>query len=174
MGPLLGALAFAAFLLAPIAVVVAVRAARRGRGSGAFDPQAPFTPGVWWACVALGALFLSSGAGAQELNDIAHRFLRRHDVPCLLVVKVGSPGDMGEVATCQDGRDWALFWLEDEIAFVHPQTREPYKWDREIYLAHPEIFSGPNPGNAHQVLVSDGPWLRPDRCEGRSANEQNR
>ena len=49
---------------------------------------------------------------------------------------------MGEVATCQDRREWALFWLEDEIAFVHPQTRESYKWDRQIYMSHPEIYAG--------------------------------
>ncbi len=64
---------------------------------------------------------------------------------------------MGEVATCQDGREWALFWLEDEIALVHPQTRELYKWDRKIYLSYPKIFSGPNPTSEHQILVSDGP-----------------
>lgn len=113
--------------------------------------------GIWWTCVAVGTLLLSCSVRAQDLNDVAHRFLQRHGVPCLLVVKVGSPGDMGEVAACQDGREWALFWLEDEIAFVHPQTREPYKWDRKIYLSHPELFSGPHPGNDHRILVSDGP-----------------
>jgi hypothetical protein len=133
-----------------------VCAGRRGCGSGAFDPHATSGPGVW-TCVALGALLLSCSAWAQELNGVAHRFLQRHGVPCPLVVKVGSPGDMGEVATCQDGREWALFWLEDEIALVHPQTREPYKWDRRIYLSHPELFSGPTPGNEYRFLVSDGP-----------------
>ena len=124
--------------------------------------------------VALAALFLSVSAQAQDLNGVAHQFLQRHGVPCLLVLKVGSSGDMGEVATCQDGREWALFWLEDEIAFVHPQTRESYKWDRQIYLAHPEIFSCPNPTNAHRILVSDGPWPRHHHIEGRSADERNR
>lgn len=115
----------------PLLGALALTAAMRGHGA-------------WLACVALGMLFLSScSAHAQELNGVAHRFLQRHGVPCLLVLKVGSPGDMGEVATCQDGREWALFWLEDEIAFVHPQTREPYKWDRRIYLEHPELFPGP-------------------------------
>lgn len=159
MEPLLGALAFAAFLLAQIAVVGAVRARRRGRGSGAFDPHAMVTTGLWWTCVALGTLLVSRSACTQELNDVAHRFLQRHGVPCLLVLKVGSPGpyDISEVATCQDGREWALFWLEDEIALVLPQTREPYKWDRQIYLSHPEIFSRPNPSNEHRVPVSDVP-----------------
>ena len=104
----------------------------------------------------LATLFLSCSAYAQELNDVAHKFLRRHGVPCVLVLKVGSPRDMGEVATCQDGREWALFWLEDEIAFVHPQTRESYKWDPQIYLSHPEIYSGPNPSSEHRILASDG------------------
>lgn len=112
---------------------------------------------AWSTYVALGTLLLSCSAHAQELNGVAHRFLQRHGVPCPLVLKVGSPGDMGEVATCQDGREWALFWLEDEIALVHPQTRELYKWDRKIYLSYPKIFSGPNPTSEHQILVSDGP-----------------
>jgi len=112
---------------------------------------------AWSTCVALGTLLLSCSVHAQELSGVAHRFLQRHGVPCPLVLKVGSPHDMGEVATCQDGREWALFWLEDEIAFVQPQTRELYKWDRQIYLAHPEIFSGPTPTNEHQILVSSDP-----------------
>jgi len=64
---------------------------------------------------------------------------------------------MGEVATCQDGHEWALFWLEDEIAFVHPQTREPYKWDREVYMSHPEIYGRLNPSTENQILLIYGP-----------------
>jgi hypothetical protein len=114
-------------------------------------------PTIWWTCVALGAFFLSRSTYSQELNGVARKFLQRHSVPCLFVVKVGSPGDMGEVATCQDGREWALFWLEDEIAFVHPQTREPYKWDRQTYVSHPEIYAGPNPSNESPILLIYGP-----------------
>ena len=112
---------------------------------------------TWWTFVALGTPFLSCSTYSQELNGVAHKFLQRHGVPCLFVLKVGSPGDMGEVATCQDGREWALFWLEDEIAFVHPQTREPYKWDRQIYVSHPEIYAGPNPSNESPILLIYGP-----------------
>jgi len=108
------------------------------------------TAGAWCACVAFGTFLLSRSACGQDLNDVAHRFLQRHGVPCQVVLKVGSPPDMDEVATCQDGREWALFWLEDEIALVLPRTREPYKWDRQIYLSHPEIFSGANSGNEHR------------------------
>ena len=135
MASMLGGLAFAVFRLARIA----------------------FGPGPWWRCVALGTLSLSCTSYAQDLNDVTHRFLQRHGVPCLSVVNVGSPRDIGEVATCQDGREWALFWLEDEIAFVHPQTGEPYKWDRQLYLSHPGLYAGPAPRSQHQVLVSDRP-----------------
>jgi hypothetical protein len=33
-----------------------------------------------------------------------------------------------EVAICQDGREWAMFWLENEVAFVRPGSRQFYKW----------------------------------------------
>ena len=117
-----------------------------------------FMHGIWSTCVALGALFLSCSTYSRELNGVAHQYLKRHGIPCLFVLKVGSsPHGLGEVATCQDGREWALFWLEDEIAFVHPRTREPYKWDRQIYLSHPEIFSGPNLNDENPILPSGGP-----------------
>ena len=117
----------------------------------------PLSGALAFATFLLATLFLPCSAYAQELNDVAHRFLRRHGVPCVLVLKVGSPRDMGEVATCQDGREWALFWLEDEIAFVHPQTREPYKWDREVYMSHPEIYGRLNPSTENQILLTYGP-----------------
>jgi hypothetical protein len=113
---------------------------------------------IWWTCIALGTLFLSGSTYAQESNGVAQKFLQRHGVPCLFVLKVGSPGGMEEeIATCQDKREWALFWLEGEIAFVHPHTREPYKWDRQIYVSHPEIYSGANPSNESPILFSCGP-----------------
>ena len=86
-----------------------------------------------------------------------YQFLQRHGIPCQFVLKVGSPHDLGEIATCQDGREWALFWLEDEIAFVHPQTRNSYKWDRQIYASHPEIYLGQSLDNQDQILRGDGP-----------------
>jgi hypothetical protein len=113
---------------------------------------------IWWTCIALGMLFVSCSTYAQELNGVAQRFLQRHGVPCAFVLKVGSPGDMAEeVATCQDKREWALFWLENEIAYVHPQTREPYKWSRQIYVSNPEIYAGPNPSNESPILRGCGP-----------------
>src|SRR5262249_44810183 len=90
-------------------------------------------------------LLLTFGASAQDrskdLSNVAQRFLQRHGVPCHSVVKVGSPQNLGEVATCDDGREWALFWLEDEIAFIQPRTREAYRWDPETYVSYPELYS---------------------------------
>jgi hypothetical protein len=108
------------------------------------------------ALAALATLLPPGGAHAQELNGVAHRFLERHGVPCPLVLEVDGRHDLGEVATCQDGREWVLFWLEDEIAFVHPQTRESYRWDRAIYRAHPELFTGPAP-RGERLVLSHGP-----------------
>jgi hypothetical protein len=127
------------------------RARRRATGG-----QAMFTLGIWWTC-ALGTLFLSCSTYSQELNGVALQFLQRHGVPCLIVRDVGSPQDLGEVVTCQDGREWALFWIEDEIAFVHPQTREFYKWDREVYLSYPELYSGSKRTAYAELPVGDGP-----------------
>ena len=154
---LLGALMFAAFLLAQVAAVAAVHADSRGHGPHAFDGPATLARGLWWTSVALAALVLSGSAQAQDLNGVAHQFLQRHGVPCLRVLKVGSPRDLGEIATCQDGREWALFWLEDEIALIQPQTGDAYKWDREVYRSHPELFAGPAPANESHVLLIYGP-----------------
>lgn len=134
METLLGALGFAAVGLAPAA--------------------------AWRASVALAALFLSCNAYAEDARDptdVAHQFLQRHGVPCQRVLKVGVPRELGEVASCQDGRDWALLWLEDEIAFIQPRTGDAYKWDREVYGAHPELYAGPAPGNGSYVLLIYGP-----------------
>ena len=157
METLLGAFVFAAFVLAQVAAVVALHADSRGHGPHAFDGHARLAPGLWCTSVALAALLLSGSAQAQDLNGVAHQFLQRHGVPCLRVLKVGSPRDLGERATCQDGREWALFWLEDEIAFVHPQTGDAYRWDRELHLSHPELYGGPPPGNQSHVMLIYGP-----------------
>ena len=117
----------------------------------------PLLGALAFATFLLATLILPGAAYAQELNDVAHKFLRRHGVPCLLVVKVGSPGDMGEVATCQDGREWALFWLEDEIAFIQPQTGDAYKWDRDVYRSHPDLYAGRAPRNENHLLLAYGP-----------------
>lgn len=124
--------------------------------SGHNGGQAMFTPAIWCS-VALGTLFLSCSGYSQELNRVAHQFLQRHGVPCLFVVKVGSTNGLDEVTTCQDGREWALFWIEDEIAYVHPQTREFYKWDSEVYIAYPELYGGSKRAAYAELAAGDGP-----------------
>ena len=83
---------------------------------------------------------LSFSAHAQDLREVTLRFLQRHAVPCGSVTKVDSPHGLDETAVCNDGREWALFWLEAEIAFVHPRTRELYRWDPDVYRSQPQIY----------------------------------
>ena len=118
---------------------------------------AMFTRGIWWTCVALGALFPSCSTCAQELNGVALQFLQRHGVPCLFVLKVGSTNNLDEIATCQDGREWALLWIEDEIAFVQPTTRELYKWGRGVYISYPELYGGSKRTTYVELPASIGP-----------------
>ena len=142
---------FAAFLLAHVAALFAN--ARLDRRLDLSDGQ-PVSAHRTWTCLAVAMFLFPSSAGSQDLDEVAHRFLRRHGVPCLYVVKVGVPVDLGEVATCEDGREWALFWIENEIAFIHPQTREAYKWDREIYLSFPQLYGQDAAPKAVQSMVS--------------------
>lgn len=119
------------------------------------DRQPTLTQMTWGMGVLLSAFFLSfSAACSRDLSGVAYRFLERHGVPCLSVLKVASTNELAEVATCEDGREWALFWLEDEIGFVDPQSREPYKWDRQTYLVYPELYSRPHANDPYQA-VSD-------------------
>jgi len=50
-----------------------------------------------------------------------------------------------------------LFWLEDEIAFVQPTTRELYKWDWEVYLSYPELYGGSKRTAHNELSAVDGP-----------------
>jgi hypothetical protein len=77
---------------------------------------------------------------AEELRNITLQFLHLHTVPCEAVTKVESPHGMDEIATCEDGREWALFWLENEVAFVHPRTRELYRWQADVYRSKPQLY----------------------------------
>jgi hypothetical protein len=106
--------------------------------------------------VAIAALFPTFGPHSQDLHDVALAFLKRHGVPCLFVTHVDrtSP-DM--IATCHDGREWALFFLEGEAAFVQPQTREPYKWRPEVYMSHPEVYDTPKRSERYEFAADDGP-----------------
>ena len=64
-------------------------------------------------------------------------FLQRHGVPCQSVVKVDSTDNIDEVAICEDGREWVMFWLENEVAFVRPGSRQFYRWSPDLYSAFP-------------------------------------
>jgi len=116
-----------------------------------------FTPAIRFTSVALGSLFLSCSGYSQDLDRVAHQFLQRHGVPCPFVVKVSSTNGLDEIATCQDDREWALFWIENEIAYVHPQTRELYKWDSEVSIAYPELYGGSKRTAYAELPAGDGP-----------------
>jgi hypothetical protein len=107
------------------------------------------------ALFALGALVISGGANSQDIRGVAQQFLQRLSVPCLSVLKVDHTDNLGEVATCQDGREWILLWVEGEIAFVHPWTREAYKWDREVYMSHSEIYLAPKQATPNKTQKGD-------------------
>lgn len=107
------------------------------------------------AFLAFGALVVSGAANSQDIRGVAQQFLQRLGVPCLAVLKVDYTDNLGEVATCQDGREWILLWVEGEIAFVHPRTREAYKWDREVYLSHSEIYLAPKQASPAKTQMGD-------------------
>ena len=79
---------------------------------------------------------------SEELRKVSLKFLQLHAVPCGSVTKVESPMGMDEIATCEDGREWALFWLENEVAFVHPRTGELYRWQADVYRSQPQLYGG--------------------------------
>lgn len=93
------------------------------------------------AAVVLAAIFGAVAAQAQELQEVAQAYLKRHGVPCLFVTAVDRPvRDFDLVATCDDGRQWGLFLIEGEVAFVQPETEEPYRWRLEVYQSYPELY----------------------------------
>lgn len=97
--------------------------------------------------IAVAVLFTALGSQAEELNEVAFAYLQRHGVPCLHVTRVDRPvRDFDMIATCHDGRQWALFLIEGEVAFLQPDTGEPYRWQRDLYQSHPEIFRYPQIG----------------------------
>jgi len=100
-------------------------------------------------------IFFSSGAHSQSLLEVCLAYLQLHGVPCRSVVKIDGADSMDEIVTCQDGREWALFWVENEVAYVQPQTRHLYKWAREIYEAHPYVYGSSKP-TYHAVSAGDG------------------
>jgi hypothetical protein len=93
---------------------------------------------------------------AEELRNVTLQFLHLHAVPCGSVTKVESVLGMEEIATCEDGREWALYWLENEVAFVQPRTRELYRWEAIVYRSEPQQLYG---GVTASLNVSEGSGL---------------
>jgi hypothetical protein len=82
-----------------------------------------------------------------ELTVVASAFLQRHGVPCENVDHVETAiTDFDLVVTCEDKRQWALFFVEGEVEFVQPVSREPYRWQREVYLKYPQVYGGADAG----------------------------
>jgi hypothetical protein len=90
--------------------------------------------------VAAGVL-LGFSAQSRDSNDVALRFLQNHGVPCEVTRKTDSSWGLDDAVTCEDGREWVLLWLEDEVAFVNPIDQQLYRWRVEIFCSYPEIYS---------------------------------
>jgi hypothetical protein len=106
--------------------------------------------------IVFAALSAPFSAHAEPLNEVALTYLLRRGVPCLHVTEVDKPiRDFDMTATCDDGRQWALFFIEGEVAFIHPQTGEPFRWQREVYLSYPQVYGSPRIGVEHIRIDSD-------------------
>lgn len=99
----------------------------------------------------------ATGAFSQTRSDadVSLQYLNRHGVPCRSIVSAAVTV-MNDIVTCEDGRQWVLFWLENEVAYV-PPSRELYKWRREIDASYPEVYGGSralvqasSPGSPHE------------------------
>jgi hypothetical protein len=105
--------------------------------------------------VALAAL--TANSQAQSLSEVSLKYLQRHEVPCQSIVKVDSTDNMDQVAICEDGREWVMFWLEDEVAFVRPGSRQLYRWRPDVNISFPDLYKGPQRISQNQLVGSNGP-----------------
>jgi hypothetical protein len=113
---------------------------------------------VWWLLApSLALMALTASSQSQSLSEVSLMYLQRHGVPCEAVVKVDSTDTLDEVAICQDGREWVLFWLEDEVAFVRPGSRQLYRWRPEVNSSFPDLYKGPQRISKNQFVGGDGP-----------------
>jgi hypothetical protein len=111
----------------------------------------------WILAPSAALVALTASSQSQSLSEVSLTYLQRHGVPCQSVVKVDSTDNMDEVAICQDGREWVLFWLENEVAFVCPGSRQLYRWHPEVNSSFPDLYKGPQRISKNQFVGSDGP-----------------
>ena len=87
-------------------------------------------------------LFLAFGCRAQNLDGSYLTFLQKHGVPCRAIQTVGTR-NLDYSVTCDDGREWLLFWLENEVALVRPDYNDLYRWRLDTYQAFPSLYPTP-------------------------------
>ena len=95
----------------------------------------------WMIGPLIALMALTGSSRSQSLLEVSLTYLQRHGVPCKSVVKIDSTDTLDEVATCQDGSEWVLLWLENEIAFVRPGSHQLYRWRRDVYNLYPYLYS---------------------------------
>jgi hypothetical protein len=105
----------------------------------------PLLLGLWrakaGALIVAVAQFLAGGSHAEDCAEVTLQFLRKHDVPCSALQAIDR-SRLDYVVTCNDGRSWALFWLENEVAYVEPQTGTIYRWQPELAASYPNLYGG--------------------------------
>ena len=110
----------------------------------------------WILAPSVTLVALTASSQSQSLSEVSLTYLQRHGVPCQSVVKVDSTDDMDQVALCEDGREWVLFWLEDEVAFVRPGSRQLYRWRLDVNISFPDVYKGPQRISKNQFVGIDG------------------
>jgi hypothetical protein len=111
----------------------------------------------WILAPSIALVALTASSHSQNLSEVSLMYLQRHGVPCQSVVKVDSTDDLDEVAICQDGREWVMFWLEDEVAFVRPGSRQLYRWRPDTNSAFPYLYEGSQRIPKIEFVGGDGP-----------------
>jgi hypothetical protein len=112
---------------------------------------------LWILSPSVALVALMASAQSQSLSEVSLTYLQRHGVPCQSVVKVDSTNNLDEVAICQDGREWVIFWLEDDVAFVRPGSRQLYRWRLDAYISFPDLYKGSQRISKIQFAGSGGP-----------------
>ena len=110
----------------------------------------------WILAASVALVALTASSQSQSISEVSLTYLQRHGVPCESVVGVVSIDNLDEVAICQDGREWVMFWLEDEVAFVRPSSRQLYRWRVEVNISFPDLYKGPQRISKMQLVGSDG------------------